>query len=82
MEFTEMDEIRVRTYGGAIGTIEKVVYEWQMEKKQIMYIAMKWKSMVNIESQSIQTRLTNRADHRTANARFLWIRKEKWNEYY
>ncbi len=27
MEFTEMDEVRVRTYGGAIGTIEKVVYE-------------------------------------------------------
>ena len=27
MEFTEMDEIRVRTYGGAIGTIEKVIYE-------------------------------------------------------
>lgn len=23
--------------------------------------------------------MTNRADHRTANARFLWIRKEKWN---
>ena len=27
MEFTEMDEVRVRTYGGAIGTIEKVIYE-------------------------------------------------------
>ena len=27
MNFTEMDEVRVRTYGGAIGTIEKVVYE-------------------------------------------------------
>ena len=27
MEFTEMDEVRVRTYGGAIGTVEKVVYE-------------------------------------------------------
>ena len=27
MEFTEMEEVRVRTYGGAIGTIEKVVYE-------------------------------------------------------
>ena len=25
-EFTEMDEVRVRTYGGAIGTIERVVY--------------------------------------------------------
>lgn len=27
MEFTEMDEVKVRTYGGTIGTIEKVVYE-------------------------------------------------------
>lgn len=27
MEYLEMDEVRVRTYGGAIGTIEKVVYE-------------------------------------------------------
>lgn len=27
MEFTEMDEVRVRTYGGAIGTIERVIYE-------------------------------------------------------
>lgn len=27
MEFTEMDEVRVRTYGGTIGTIEKVIYE-------------------------------------------------------
>lgn len=27
MEFTEMDEVRVRTYGGAIGTIEGVMYE-------------------------------------------------------
>lgn len=27
MEFTEMEEVRVRTWGGAIGTIEKVVYE-------------------------------------------------------
>ena len=27
MEFTEMEEVRVRTYCGAIGTIEKVVYE-------------------------------------------------------
>ena len=27
MEFEEMDEVRVRTYGGAIGTIEKVIYE-------------------------------------------------------
>ena len=27
MEFGEMDEVRVRTYGGAIGTIEKVIYE-------------------------------------------------------
>jgi hypothetical protein len=27
MEFTEMEEVRVRTYDGAIGTIEKVVYE-------------------------------------------------------
>ena len=27
MVFTELDEVRVRTYGGAIGTIEKVVYE-------------------------------------------------------
>lgn len=24
MEFTEMDEVRVRTYSGAIGTIEKL----------------------------------------------------------
>ena len=29
MEFTEMDEVRVRIYGGAIGigTIERVMYE-------------------------------------------------------
>ena len=27
MEFTEMEEVRVRTYGGAIDTKEKVVYE-------------------------------------------------------
>ena len=27
MEFTEMDEVRVRTYGGAIGTIERIIYE-------------------------------------------------------
>ena len=27
MEFGEMDEVRVRTDGGSIGTIEKVVYE-------------------------------------------------------
>lgn len=27
MEFSEMDEVRVRTYGGAIGTIERVIYE-------------------------------------------------------
>lgn len=27
MEFTEMEEVKVRTYDGAIGTIEKVVYE-------------------------------------------------------
>ena len=27
MEFGEVDEVRVRTYGGAIGTIEKAVYE-------------------------------------------------------
>lgn len=27
MEFTEMDEVRVRSYGGAIGTIEKVIFE-------------------------------------------------------
>lgn len=27
MGFTEMDEVRVRTYGGAIGTIERVIYE-------------------------------------------------------
>lgn len=33
MEFTEMDEVRVRTYGGAIGTIERVVYE-QVDGKE------------------------------------------------
>ena len=27
MEFTELDEVRVRTYGGAIGTVEKIIYE-------------------------------------------------------
>lgn len=27
MEFTELDEVRVRTCGGDIGIIEKVVYE-------------------------------------------------------
>ena len=27
MEFTEFDEVRVKTYGGLIGTIEKVIYE-------------------------------------------------------
>lgn len=27
MEFSEMDEVRVRTYGGTIGTIERVIYE-------------------------------------------------------
>lgn len=27
MKFTELDEVRVRTYGGSIGTIEKVIYE-------------------------------------------------------
>ena len=27
MEFTELDEVRVRTYNGDIGIIEKVVYE-------------------------------------------------------
>lgn len=26
MEFTEMDEVRVRTYQGRIGTVEKVIY--------------------------------------------------------
>lgn len=26
-EYSELDEVRVKTYGGAIGTIEKVVYE-------------------------------------------------------
>ena len=33
MNFTEMDEVRVRTYGGAIGIIEKVVYETVDEKE-------------------------------------------------
>lgn len=27
MRYAELDEVRVRTYGGRIGTIEKVVYE-------------------------------------------------------
>ena len=27
MEYAELDEVRVKTYGGRIGTIEKVVYE-------------------------------------------------------
>ena len=27
MKFKEMDKVRVKTYGGAIGTIEKVMYE-------------------------------------------------------
>lgn len=82
MEFTEMEEVRVRTYDGAIGTIEKLYMKLQTEKKQTKYITMKWKSMGNMELQSIQVRLTNKANYRTANARFLWIRKEKWNEYY
>lgn len=27
MEFTKLDEVRIRTYNGAIGTVEKVIYE-------------------------------------------------------
>jgi hypothetical protein len=27
MDFTEMEQVRVRTWGGAIGTIEEVIYE-------------------------------------------------------
>ena len=27
MEYTELDEVRVKTYGGRIGTVEKVFYE-------------------------------------------------------
>lgn len=26
-EYSEMDEVRVKTFGGAIGTIERVIYE-------------------------------------------------------
>ena len=26
-EYSEMDEIRVKTFGGVIGTIERVIYE-------------------------------------------------------
>lgn len=26
-EYSEMDEVRVKTFGGAIGTIEMVIYE-------------------------------------------------------
>ena len=27
MEYTELDELRVKTYGGRIGKVEKVIYE-------------------------------------------------------
>lgn len=27
MEYTELDEVRVKTYGGRIGTVESVIYE-------------------------------------------------------
>ena len=27
MEYTELDEVRVKTYGGRIGKVEKVIYE-------------------------------------------------------
>ena len=33
MEFTEMDEVRVRTYGGAIGTVERVIFKRKYGKE-------------------------------------------------
>ena len=27
MEYTELDEVRIKTYGGRIGKVEKVIYE-------------------------------------------------------
>lgn len=42
MEFEELDEVRVRTHGGAIGTIEKVVYEviGEKETNKVYYYEM------------------------------------------
>lgn len=35
MEFTEMDEVRVRTYGGAIGTNIWFDYYWRIHISKI-----------------------------------------------
>ena len=50
-EYSEMDEVRVKTFGGAIGTIER---------KQTILTVTRWKSMVNMELLFTRMRLISK----------------------